>query len=150
MEQAGHKGSSCPRRTSCITRPYFYKVCCASTTRREHGHHYCAHSFVYRKQLVNLFYRIQLPGNDWFPLLSVPSLLRLPYASRRQRHVPKGKDFILPCISLALHMFSCITCTCDYASVLTLFPPIFLRNYLSFAALVQAVHFRRTSTNSMG
>ena len=66
----------------------------------------------------------------WFPMLPIQSLLSLVHASCRQRYSPKRKVFILPCISLALHTFSCMIWTCDLAKSCTSHPPIPLRGGL--------------------
>ena len=70
------------------------------------GHSSSAHSFLFYISLVS----------D----ASNQSLLSLVHASRRQRYSPKWKAFILPCISLALHTFSCMIWACDLAKTCTL------------------------------
>ena len=84
-------------------------------------------------------------------MLSIQSLLSLVHASCRQRYSPKRKVFILPCISLALHMFSCMIWACDFGQDLYLSSTNPPSRWLTLAAAsVQVVQFRRTSSNSMG
>ena len=150
MEQAGHKGPSCPRKSSCITRPYFYKVCCTFTIWTEHGHQILS-SFFFTAYNWSISFTVfncpQMIGSHCYPCHhSYDCLMQAVVSATSQ----EGKT--------SSYHASRWPCICFYASLEHVITPQFLpfshqssfATTLLFAALVQAVHFRRTSTSSMG